>query len=298
MTSNYEKDSEEYQYLDLAKKIIETGDLRDNRTNFKTLGLFCEKITFSLRDGKFPLLTTKKMFFRAIVEELLWMLRGETNSEELNKKQIKIWNYNGSREFLDSQGFVNKSEGDLGPIYGFQWRHWGAEYKDHKTDYSGQGIDQIAKIIDDLKNNPFSRRIILSAWNVSDLPEMALPPCHCFMQFYVTKSKELSGCLYQRSADVGLGVPFNIASYSLLLNIIANMSDLKCGDFNYVLGDMHIYENHIEQLKEQIKRTPFDSPKIKINKKITLENLSELEFSDFELENYKSHSNVNMEVSG
>lgn len=181
---------------------------------------------FNLRDNVFPLLTTKRVFWRGVVEELLWFIRGSTNAKELSQKDVHIWDANSSREFLDSCGFTNRKEGDLGPVYGFQWRHYGAKYQNMDTDYSGQGIDQLKQIIDKIQHSPNDRRIIMSAWNPGDISEMALPPCHCLVQFYVNNG-ELSCQLYQRSADMGLGVPFNIASYSLLTYMLAHISNLK-----------------------------------------------------------------------
>lgn len=183
---------------------------------------------YSLKES-FPLLTTKRVFWRAVVEELLWFIRGSTNALELKEKNVNIWDANSTREYLDSIGLSDRVEGDLGPVYGFQWRHYGAEYKDMYTDYTGKGIDQLKNIIETLKTNPNDRRIIMCSWNPIDLPKMALPPCHCLVQFYVANG-ELSCMLYQRSADMGLGVPFNIASYALLTNMIAHITGLKVSD--------------------------------------------------------------------
>lgn len=208
---------------------------------------------FDLRNDIFPLLTTKRVFWRAVLEELLWFIKGSTNAKELQDKNIHIWDGNSTREFLDKMGFHDREEGDLGPVYGFQWRHYGAEYKTCHDDYTGQGIDQLNEVINRIRNNPNDRRIIMSAWNVVDIPKMALPPCHCFVQFYVADG-ELSCQLYQRSADMGLGVPFNIASYALLTYMIAHVTGLKPGDFVHTLGDAHVYLNHIEPLKQQVNR--------------------------------------------
>lgn len=194
------------------------------------------------------------MFWKGVLEELLWFIKGSTNAKELSSKGVRIWDANGSRDFLDNLGFSSRKEGDLGPVYGFQWRHFGADYKDMDSDYSHQGVDQLQKVIDTIKTNPDDRRIILCAWNPKDLPSMALPPCHALCQFYVVNG-ELSCQLYQRSADMGLGVPFNIASYALLTYMIAHITGLKPGDFVHTLGDAHIYLNHIEPLKMQAERT-------------------------------------------
>lgn len=207
---------------------------------------------FSLRDNIFPLLTTKRVFFRGVGEELLWFIKGCTDAKELQAKKVHIWDSNGTREFLDKNGLFDREEGDLGPVYGFQWRHFGAEYKTCHDDYTGQGIDQLNEIINRIKTNPNDRRIIMSAWNVNDIPKMALPPCHCLVQFYVANG-ELSCQLYQRSADMGLGVPFNIASYALLTYLIAHVTGLKPGDFIHTLGDAHVYSTHVEALKQQVR---------------------------------------------
>jgi len=205
---------EEYQYLKLVDEIMEKGVRMDDRTGVGTLSVFGTMMRFDLRTS-FPLLTTKRVFWRGVVEELLWFVKGDTNGKHLSEKGIKIWEGNGSREFLDKRGLSHREEGDLGPVYGFQWRHFGAKYVDMHTDYSGQGVDQLAECIKKIKEDPADRRIIMSAWNPADLNLMALPPCHMFCQFYVANG-ELSCLMYQRSCDMGLGVPFNIASYSLL----------------------------------------------------------------------------------
>lgn len=269
---------DEYQYLNLIKNIIETGKFvemhksdmtianksfnqfifrhagkkRSDRTGVGTVSIFGAQMRFSLRNNIFPLLTTKRVFWRAVAEELLWFIKGSTNAKELQDKNIHIWDGNSTREFLDKMGFADREEGDLGPVYGFQWRHFGAEYKTCHDDYTGKGIDQLNEVIERIKKNPNDRRIIMSAWNVVDIPKMALPPCHCFVQFYVADG-ELSCQLYQRSADMGLGVPFNIASYALLTYMIAHVTGLKPGDFVHTIGDAHVYLNHIEPLKFQVK---------------------------------------------
>ncbi|XP_066998804.2 thymidylate synthase isoform X2 [Anabrus simplex] len=217
---------EEYQYLEQIQRIITCGVKRDDRTGVGTLSLFGAQMRYSLRNGVFPLLTTKRVFWRGVVEELLWFIRGSTNAKELQEKKIHIWDGNSSRQFLDSLGFTDREEGDLGPVYGFQWRHIGAKYVDMHTNYSGEGLDQLKEVIDTIRTRPFDRRIIMCAWNPMDIPKMALPPCHCLVQFYVANN-ELSCQLYQRSADMGLGVPFNIASYSLLTYMIAHVTGLK-----------------------------------------------------------------------
>lgn len=268
--------SEEIQYLNLIKKILENGDLSQAR-NGETKSLFGESMTFSLKDNTIPFLTTKKLAWKTCFRELMWFIRGNTDNKILKEKNVKIWNENGSKEFLESRG-LNYEEDDLGPIYGHQWRHFNAEYKDCKTDYSGKGIDQLENLIKMLKD-PYqhnSRRMIISAWNPCQIDEMALPPCHLLMQFHVRNNKFLSCCLYQRSGDVGLGVPFNIASYSFLTHLLAFHCDLKPDKFVHFIGDCHIYNDHIDKLKEQIKREPLAFPKfIFKNKREKIEDYTE-----------------------
>eukprot|EP00747_Dinoflagellata_sp_TGD_P013307 gnl/TRDRNA2_/TRDRNA2_122432_c0_seq3.p1 gnl/TRDRNA2_/TRDRNA2_122432_c0~~gnl/TRDRNA2_/TRDRNA2_122432_c0_seq3.p1 ORF type:complete len:576 (-),score=87.34 gnl/TRDRNA2_/TRDRNA2_122432_c0_seq3:377-2104(-) len=247
---------QEQQYLEMVRDIIENGEAMGDRTGTGTRSLFGTMMRFDLRNS-FPLLTTKRVFWRGVMEELLWFIKGDTNAQHLSDKGVKIWDANGCREFLDKRGLSHREEMDLGPVYGFQWRHFGAEYKDMHTNYTGQGIDQLAECIHTIKNNPTDRRIIMSAWNPADLSKMALPPCHMFCQFYVNTEKgELSALMYQRSADMGLGVPFNIASYALLTCMVAQVCGLKPGDFVHTLGNAHVYSNHIEPLKTQLQRTP------------------------------------------
>lgn len=229
-----------------------------------------------------------------MIEELLWFIRGSTNAKELSQKGVKIWDGNSSRDFLDKHGFNDREEGDLGPIYGFQWRHFGAQYENMHTNYEGKGIDQLNEVIEKIKKNPDDRRIIMSAWNPIDIPKMALPPCHCFVQFYVSDG-ELSCMLYQRSADMGLGVPFNIASYALLTHMIAHVTGLKAGEFIHTIGDCHIYSNHIVALEEQLKREPRSFPSIRIkNKK---EKIEEFEINDFEIIGYNPYPIIKMDMA-
>ncbi|KAK2715905.1 thymidylate synthase-like [Artemia franciscana] len=285
---------EESQYLDLVRTIIEKGNSKSDRTGVGTKSVFGAQLRFSLRDSVIPLLTTKRVFWRGVLEELLWFVRGSTNAKELQEKDIRIWDGHTSREYLDSLGFTDREEGDLGPGYGFQWRHFGAEYKTMHDDYSGQGVDQLAKIIHTLKTNPDDRRIILTAWNPQAIPKMSLPPCHCLAQFYVANG-ELSCQMYQRSADMGLGVPFNIASYSLLTHILAHLTQLKPGEFIHTLGDAHVYLNHVDALKIQLEREPRPFPKLKIKRKV--ETLEEFLAEDFEIEGYNPHGKISMEMA-
>lgn len=285
---------EEHQYLDLIKRVIRFGKIKTDRTGVGTKSLFGTQCRYSLRDGTFPLLTTKRVFWKGVVEELLWFVRGSTNAKELSAKGIKIWDGNSSREFLDKQGFPEREEGDLGPIYGFQWRHFGAQYANMHTDYTNQGIDQLREVIHKIKTNPNDRRMIICAWNPIDLPKMALPPCHCFVQFYVCDD-ELSCLLYQRSGDIGLGVPFNIASYSLLTYMIAHITGLKPGDFVHTIGDSHIYLNHLDALQEQLKREPREFPKLRIKNQV--EDIDQFKMEDFELIGYNPHPVIKMEMA-
>jgi dihydrofolate reductase/thymidylate synthase len=225
---------------------------------------------------------------------LLWFIKGSTNAKELSDQGIHIWDGNGSREYLDSIGLTEREEGDLGPVYGFQWRHFGAEYSDMHASYQGQGVDQLAELIHKIKTNPTDRRLVLTAWNPLALPEMALPPCHMFCQFYVADG-ELSCQMYQRSCDLGLGVPFNIASYALLTRMVAQVCDLAPGDFVHVLGDAHVYANHVDPLKEQLKNSPRHLPRLKINPE--KKDIDAFTFQDFEIIDYKPHKKIEMKMA-
>lgn len=285
---------DELQYLNMIQYILDNGMEKGDRTGTGTISVFGTQMRFSLRNNVIPLLTTKRVFWRGVAEELLWFVSGCTNAKELNKKGIKIWDANGSREFLDKQGLHDREEGDLGPVYGFQWRHFGAKYINMHAEYKGQGVDQLATVIDKIKNNPDDRRIIMSAWNPVDLPYMALPPCHSFVQFYVSNG-ELSCQMYQRSGDMGLGVPFNIASYSLLTHMIAHVCDLKPGDFVHTLGDAHVYLNHVDALKIQLTREPRPFPTLKIKRNV--EDIDSFKFEDFEIIGYDPHPTIKMKMA-
>ncbi|XP_066919800.1 thymidylate synthase-like [Clytia hemisphaerica] len=284
---------DECQYLELIQKILATGRVKGDRTGTGTISLFGAQMRFSLRES-FPLLTTKRVFWRGVAEELLWFVNGCTDATKLTDKGIHIWDANASREFLDGRGLQHYEEGDLGPVYGFQWRHFGAEYRGRYADYNGQGIDQLQQIIQTIKTNPDDRRMIMSAWNPVDLPKMALPPCHSFCQFYVSDG-ELSCQMYQRSCDMGLGVPFNIASYALLTVMVAHVCNLKPGDFIHCLGDAHVYSNHVEPLKIQLQRTPRPFPKLTIKRKVT--NIEDFTMDDFQLDGYKPHPKIKMDMA-
>ena len=254
------------EYLDLLKKVKESGKPKGDRTGTGTLSIFGHQMRFDLQDS-FPLLTTKKIHFKSVAYELLWFLKGETNIKYLKDNGVSIWD-----EWADENG-------DLGPVYGKQWRDWKGANGFH---------DQISNVIDQIKNNPNSRRHIVSAWNVAEIPTMALAPCHILFQFYVQEGK-LSCQLYQRSADIFLGVPFNIASYALLTHMIANVCSLEVGDFVHTLGDAHLYNNHLTQADEQLSRTPLRPPQIKVTKKNSIDNYV---FEDFELIDYKHHPHI------
>jgi thymidylate synthase len=256
------------QYQDLLKRILKEGVKREDRTGVGTLSIFGHQMHFNMEDG-FPLLTTKKLHLKSIIYELLWFLKGDTNVKYLQEHGVKIWN-----EWADENG-------DLGPVYGHQWRSW--------PDYKGGSIDQIKNVLDMIKHSPSSRRMLVTAWNPAEVDEMALPPCHCLFQFYVAEGK-LSLQLYQRSADTFLGVPFNIASYSLLLHMMAQVTGLEVGEFIHTTGDTHIYLNHLEQVKLQLTRTPRPLPKIIINPDV--KDLFSFHYDDFKIEDYNPYPHI------
>ncbi|SFA92405.1 MULTISPECIES: thymidylate synthase [unclassified Bacillus (in: firmicutes)] len=261
------------QYLELCEHILTTGETKEDRTGTGTVSTFGYQMRFDLEEG-FPVITTKKLHLKSIIHELLWFLNGDTNVRYLQENGVKIWN-----EWADE-------DGELGPVYGHQWRSWnGAD---------GQTVDQISQLINQIKTNPDSRRLIVSAWNVADIEKMALPPCHCLFQFYVSEGK-LSCQLYQRSADVFLGVPFNIASYALLTLMVAQVCGLKPGEFIHTFGDAHIYRNHMEQVKEQLSRDPKPLPKMKINPEV--DDIFSFKYEDFVLEGYDAHPHIKGVVS-
>lgn len=261
------------QYLDLLDRIMKEGVKKEDRTGTGTISVFGHQMRFNLEEG-FPCLTTKKLHLKSIIHELLWFLAGDTNVKYLQDNGVRIWN-----EWADENG-------DLGHVYGYQWRSW--------PDYKGGHIDQISEVVETLKKNPDSRRIIVNAWNVADIENMNLPPCHAMFQFYVADGR-LSLQLYQRSADCFLGVPFNIASYSLLLLMMAQVTGLKPGDFVHTLGDAHLYLNHIEQAKLQLTREPYTLPKMRINPDV--KDIFGFKFEDFSLEEYTAHPHIKAEVS-
>jgi dihydrofolate reductase/thymidylate synthase len=283
----------ELQYLDLADRVIRTGTYRPDRTGTGTYSLFGTSMRFDLRHT-FPLLTTKRVFWRGVLEELLWFVRGSTDAKLLQDKGVRIWDGNSSREYLDGIGLTEREEGDLGPVYGFQWRHFGAEYVDRHKDYAGEGVDQLADVIEKLKTDPTSRRIVMTAWNPAALRLMALPPCHMFCQFYVAGG-ELSCLMYQRSCDLGLGVPFNVASYAALTLMIAQVCGLRPGEFVHMMGDTHVYSNHVEPLKEQLRNAPLHLPTLKINPE--KRDIDAFTAEDFELVGYRAHQKIEMKMA-
>jgi len=261
------------QYLELLRHVKEHGARKDDRTGTGTLSVFGYQMRFDLQEG-FPLVTTKKLHLKSIIHELLWFLKGETNVRYLREHGVTIWD-----EWADERG-------ELGPIYGYQWRSWPAP--------DGRHIDQISQVVEQIKKNPGSRRLIVSAWNVADIEYMALPPCHAFFQFYVAEGR-LSCQLYQRSADLFLGVPFNIASYALLTMMIAQVTGLRAGDFVHTLGDAHLYLNHLEQAELQLSRTPFPLPRMQINPAVR--SIFDFTFDDFALVDYQSHPAIRAPVA-
>ena len=286
---------EEYQYLNLIKDVINYGENEVGR-NGSTRMIFGTTMEFSLKDNTIPILTSKKVAHKTCLRELLWFIKGSTDNKILQDQGVTIWNGNGSRDFLDSVGLVDYKENDLGPIYGFQWRHFNADYNDCYTDYTDKGIDQLAYIIECLKDplKRSSRRLIISAWNPCQLSKMVLPPCHVLMQFNVRAGKYLSCSLYQRSGDIGLGVPFNIASYSFLTHLLAHHCDLIPEKFVYNLGNAHIYENHLPVLEKQTDNKPYKFPKVKIDNKYS--NIEDYKISDFAIEDYQSHDKIKMDM--
>ena len=261
------------QYLNLLEHVLQNGVRKEDRTGTGTISIFGHQMRFNLEEG-FPLLTTKKLHLKSIIYELLWFLKGDTNVKYLQDHGVRIWN-----EWADASG-------DLGPVYGYQWRSW--------PDYNGGHIDQISEVVHTLRHNPDSRRIIVSSWNVGDIKNMKLPPCHAFLQFYAANGR-LSLQLYQRSADIFLGVPFNIASYALLTHMIAQVCNLSVGDFIHTLGDAHLYNNHVEQTKEQLQRKPFALPQLKLN--YSVKDIFDFKYEDIEVVNYQSHPHIKADIA-
>ena len=287
-----QQNNEEQQYLNQLKNIIDNGYISNDRTGVGTKSLFGFQMRFNL-ENSFPLLTTKKMFTKGIIEELLWFLCGETNSKILEEKGVNIWKGNSSREYLDSINLNHYDEGDCGPIYGFNFRHFGANYIDCHTNYSNQGYDQVKEVLRLLKEEPTSRRILINLWNPLILNNVSLPPCHVLYQFKVIGNK-LSCSMYQRSGDMGLGVPFNIASAALMTYIFASLTDLEPFELIHTIGDCHIYLNHEQGLKEQLLRRPHIFPTLIINKK---NNIEDYNYNDFTFQNYNYYKKINLKIA-
>lgn len=280
------QNNQELQYLNLMNEILSSNNIIKGR-NGNVISQFGKKMEFDLTKS-FPLLTTKRVGWKTVLRELIWFINGSTDNKLLKEKKVNIWNANASKEFLESRG-LNYEEDDLGPVYGFQWRHFGAKYIDCKTDYNNKGKDQLKYIIDEIKNNPSSRRLILNSWNASDIDKMALPPCHVMVQFNID-GKFIDCQLYQRSGDMFLGVPFNISSYAFLLSIIGHITGYFPRKFIHIIGDAHIYEEHIDAVKEQISRDPNEFPKLNISNELKdIDNIKE-EF--FRIENYNPQSRI------
>ena len=293
MDINYE----EQKYLDLIDKIIKNGDIRQTRNSI-TKSIFGERLEFDISNS-IPFITTKKLAWKTVIKELLWFLSGSTDNSKLTEQNVTIWNGNATREFMDNNGFTTREINDLGPIYGHQWRHFNAEYIDNHTDYTNKGIDQINNVLYLLKNDPMSRRILFSAWNPSQIKQMNLPPCHIMAQFYVsinkeTNEQELSCQMYQRSSDVGLGLPFNIASYAVLTYIFAKLTNMKPNKIIIVIGDAHIYQDHELKLVEQLNRKPYKFPQLIINPEKDYKSINDFTIDDFILENYTYYDIIKM----
>jgi thymidylate synthase len=285
---------EEQQYLDLLKNILEKGEKRDDRTGVGTLSLFGCRMEFDLTKG-FPLFTTRKMPWKIIIKELLWMLSGSTDVTKLQSQDVHIWDGNSTRDFLDKRGLSNLPEWDIGAGYGHQWRHFDAPYNTCKDDYTGKGVDQISKIIKLIKEEPTSRRIVLCAWNPAQEDQMALPPCHILAQFYVREGIYLDCQLYQRSQDVALAANYNITAYSALTVMFAHVTGLQAGKFIHVIGDAHVYLNHVDAVKELLTRQPYSFPQLKITNQTT--DIFQIKLEDFQITGYKSHPTLKMPMA-
>jgi thymidylate synthase len=287
--------SEELQYLNLIKDILENGTWEEGR-NGKTKSIFGNMMRFSLKDGKIPILTTKKTAWKTCLKELLWFIRGKTSNNLLQEQGVHIWDGNSSRNFLDSRGLGHYEVNELGPIYGHQWRHFNAKWEGDSHDYTGEGVDQLQQIIDALKDpeQRTSRRLIMTAWNPCQLDDMALPPCHILCQFNVHDGNKLSCSMYQRSNDEACGTSFNIASYSFLTHLIAKHCGLQANEFVYFKGNCHIYEDHVDGLKLQITREPYPFPTVSI--KQVRENINDYQVEDFEIHNYQHHEPIKFQM--
>ena len=284
---------DEEQYLNLLRKIKDEGEERPDRTGVGTRSIFGARMEFDISE-RIPILTTKKVFYNMVIKELLFFISGKTDSNILSDDGVKIWKGNSSKEFLEKRG-LNYKEGDIGAIYGFQFRHWNAEYKGCDADYTGKGIDQLQNLIKGIREDPYSRRHLLSTWNVGQLDEMVLAPCHVLCQFYVSKDRYLDCQLYQRSGDMFLGVPFNIACYSIFTRMISHITGLKARKFIHIIGDSHIYNNHIEQVEKQLKRTPMPFPKLYLNQDV--KEIDDFTFPDFLIDEYNCWPGIKAQMA-
>lgn len=284
----------EQQYLHLLKRLL--GAPPRQTRNSETLSSFGERLVMDLSDGTVPLLTSKKMAWKTIIRELLWFARGDTDNQKLNDKKVHIWDANASRAFLDSRGLTERAENDLGPVYGFQWRHFGATYTDCHADYTGQGVDQLENARQQISTDPTNRRMIFTAWNPTDLDQMALPPCHLLGQWYVTHEDKLWLQVYQRSGDVFLGVPFNLFSYSVLVHMMAHLTHKQVGGLSYVLGDAHIYANHVDVVNEQLQRPIHPPPRFRVKQGCSVDKWEDFTLDSFELLDYTSESRLKAEM--
>ena len=280
----------EHQYLQLLQRLIHSP-ARQTRNSI-TLSSFGERMLIDLSNGTVPLLTSKKMAWKTVIRELLWFVRGDTDNQKLNDEKVHIWDANASRAFLDSRGLTERAENDLGPVYGFQWRHFGATYTDCHADYTGQGVDQLEDARQQILTDPTSRRMVFTAWNPSDLNQMALPPCHLLGQWYVDDEHKLWLQVYQRSGDVFLGVPFNLFSYSVLVHMMAHLTHTKVGGLSYILGDAHIYENHLDVVREQLQRPTHKPPHFRVKETCEVESWNDFTLDSFELMNYTCESSL------
>jgi thymidylate synthase len=295
MMSHINYNIDEQVYLDSLSNILKNGELRKTR-NANTISMFNVNISFNIEDT-FPLLTTKRVYWKGVAEELLWFIKADTNANHLADKKVHIWDANSTREYLDSRGLNDYMTGECGPIYGYQWRHFNAEYipqKDRTDNFSleNKGVDQLQYIINTIKSDPTSRRLFMSAWNPCQLDQMCLPPCHVSYQFYVSNGEYLSCSMTQRSGDMFLGVPFNIASTALLTYMIAHATNLKPKSVHLNIGDAHIYEDHIDAVKELISRTPYNMPQLEINRKEEIHNIEDFKYDDFIIKNYECHPTI------
>ena len=286
---------EEYQYLNLTNDILKEGTKEKGRNGF-TKCIYGSAAHFSLEDGKIPILTTKKTAWKTCLKELLWFIKGQTDNKILNEQKVHIWDGNSTPEFMESRGLTNYEEGDLGPLYGFQWRNFNADYQGCSHDYQDSGVDQLQNVIECLKDpdQRTSRRLVITAWNPCQMDEGVLPPCHVLFQFNVIDGNKLSCSLYQRSNDIALGTPFNIASYSFLTHLIAKHCDLEPYEFIHYMGNCHIYEEHLDIIKEQLTREPYDFPTLTIlNKR---ENINDYTIDDFKINDYNHHDQIKMKM--